>query len=323
MVDGIIWITWEKQIRNRSLSSLLEVECFEIVINSNRILRYLKSFIQTLKIIKSKSPNIIIAPNPSIVLSYFLLALRKTFHFSLISDAHMAGIQSCNNIPFFQRLLDNFNEKTDLVIVTNDAHADYIRSIKGKAFVCQDPLPFLPEVPEINNINFEKSILFICSFDNDEPYEDVFEAFNLLKEQGYSLFVSGKYSKVNLDINRYPDINFLGYIPTDEYYGYLKQCSVVIDLTTMENCLVCGAYEALSARKLLVLSDTFALKSYFSPAAAFTNHSPQSIANAIVYAYEHKDQLLSNIQDWVSTNKKYMTTKLESLKNLIMQMKLS
>jgi hypothetical protein len=49
----------------------------------------------------------------------------------------------------------------------------------------------------------------------------------------------------------------------------------------MENCLVCGAYEAVALQKPLVTSDTSALRSYFSAGTVFTRHEPQAIARAV------------------------------------------
>lgn len=301
------------------MASRLGVELFEIVVGSGRLVRYLKSFWLTLKIIRQKRPKVVIAPNPSVVLSYLLLFLRKTYKFSLVTDAHFGGVQAYSGNLFFQRALDYYNSKADLVIVTTDSHADYVRSIGGRAFICQDPLPQVPMAKEIMDQSFDKSIFFICSFDVDEPFENVFKSFSsILQQQGFLLFVSGNYKKANIDVTKFPGINFLGYLPRDEYYGYLKQCSLVVDLTSAENCLVCGAYEALAAGKPIVVSETSALKAYFGSIAVFVDNSPYSIASGVVRAYKNREQLISEIKKWVIQNDEHMTINIDRLKSMVM-----
>lgn len=320
MLDKVIWITWEKQIRNKSISSLLGVELFEVIINASRPVRYLKSFSLTLHRVLLKRPRVVIAPNPSIVLGYSLLLLKGIFGFHLVTDAHLGGVRAYNGNRFFQKALDIYNSRADLVIVTNEGHAKFIRSLGGRAFVCQDPLPVLPKAKKIEGYNFDKSIFFICSFDVDEPFRDVFEASNILRDRGYSLFVSGSYGKAGIDPDDFPGVKFLGYIPSEEFYGYLKQCALVIDLTDWDDCLVCGAYEALSAGKPLVISDKPALKKYFGSAAVYTEHTPASIAGSIVRAYEGRESLKADIEKWVKENNAYMASRIDSLRSLFLDM---
>jgi hypothetical protein len=54
-----------------------------------------------------------------------------------------------------------------------------------------------------------------------------------------------------------------------------------IDLTTREDCLVCGAYESVGAVKPQILSDTRALRGYFHKGAVYAEHSVGSLRGAI------------------------------------------
>ncbi len=316
-INNALWITWGEQIRNRTLATLLGVRLVAINYDGGRVLRYLKSSLRTIKIIRESRPAVVISPNPSIVHAYLLLLLRRLYGFSLISDAHHAGMEAQNSLPFFQTLLDAFNARVDLVIVTNEEHAGYAASLGGRPFICQDPLPRLPMAANIKGDGIAKSVFFICSFDKDEPYDAALAAFKRLKEAGFSLFVSGDWKRVSLDVARYPWINFLGFIPESDFYGYLKQCSVILDLTTMENCLVCGAYEALSARKPLVVSDTNALRSYFSPAAVFTENTAEAIADSVIIAYDNREQLSLKAKAWAEENNDYMAGRIKELAKII------
>lgn len=318
-MSGLVWITWERQIRNRSLSQKLGAELCEIIVSASRFKRYTKSIIMTLSVIRSKRPSVVIGQNPSIVLSYLLLILSRFYKYSFVSDAHYGGIEACNRIPFYQKVLDILNASADMVIVTNRAHDEFIRSLGGKTFICQDPLPTLPVPRKLERVDPEKTIFFICSFDIDEQYKEVFEAAKLLREKGYTFYVSGNYKRVGIDPASHPEIKFLGYIPEEDFYSYLQACAAAIDLTAKDNCLVCGAYETISACKPLILSDTNALREYFGGAAIFTTGSPEDIARCMEIACSNKKELSRKAREWKERNETHMHSRIKLLRSMLLE----
>jgi glycosyltransferase involved in cell wall biosynthesis len=278
------------------MAARLGITLHTVQYKGNRWIRYPLSLLHTLLILAKARPKTVIAQNPSIVLTYFLLILRPLFGYGLVSDAHYGGIEAYNGSRLFQKALDICNHYADLVIVTNDAHARYVDRVGGKAFVCEDPLPDLPCISE--NGGNEKTVFFICSFDPDEPFEEVFKAAAMLIPRGYMFCISGNFRRAGLDPERYPGIKFLGYVPEEDFYSHLARSQVVLDLTSNENCLLCGAYEAMAAEKPLVTSDTRALRNYFTHGALFTQHEPESIARCIESAYRDRAALQSQIVEW-------------------------
>ena len=131
------------------------------------------------------------------------------------------------------------------------------------------------------------------------------------------MYVSGNYKKANINPGEYPNVHFLGYLPEDLYYNNLFKAHVVIDLTTHENCLVCGAYEAMAASKPLVTSDTCALRQYFRDGAIFTQHDYQSIASAVRITFENRERLIANIEKWKNTAILEHNEKIKNLSEMI------
>jgi glycosyltransferase involved in cell wall biosynthesis len=185
----------------------------------------------------------------------------------------------------------------DLVIVTNLEHAKKIQEIGGEVIVCEDPLPDIGKY-YAEEEHGKKIVFYICSFDIDEPYEEAFKAAEMLYDDNYTFMVSGNFRKAGIDPKSYPHIQFLGYVTEDEYYNKLFKSSVVIDLTENDNCLLCGAYEAMSAEKPLVTSDTEALRKYFNRGTLFTKHEKNSIASSIKKAYQNRTFQREEIQAW-------------------------
>jgi glycosyltransferase involved in cell wall biosynthesis len=68
-------------------------------------------------------------------------------------------------------------------------------------------------------------------------------------------------------------------------------------LTTADDNLVCGGYEAVAAGKPLILSDTHALRALFRRGAVFTNNESAAIARAINTALRRADALRSEIKE--------------------------
>ena len=310
----VLWIDWGRNVRSRTLSRQLGVALEEICSDRGRLWRYVRNGGRTLLTIHEQRPDVVIATNPSIVLSLLLLVLRKWYGFRLVSDAHYCGVRALNDTWLMQRLLDFYNARADLVIVTNGNHARFVASLGARAYICQDPLPDISRAQQSSVTPGDRSALLICSFNSDEPYEAAFEAFSSLHREGYVLYVSGNYKKARTDLSRFPGVRFLGFLPADEYYAYLLSVSVVLDLTTLEDCLVCGAYEALAAEKPLVVSNTAALSEYFGDAVVLTKNTSDAIRESVLEAFTRRDELAQRARDWVTRNNQYMDERISGLR---------
>ena len=128
---------------------------------------------------------------------------------------------------------------------------------------------------------------FVCSFAPDEPYIEVIEAARLLSDFAV-IHVTGRLGTARIPDVVPDNVCLTGYLPDAEYERLLAEADVIVDLTAMENCLVCGAYEAVALEKPLVTSDTSALRSYFRRGTVFTRHDPVSIAGAIRTAVDRR-----------------------------------
>jgi glycosyltransferase involved in cell wall biosynthesis len=316
----LLWIDWAHNVRTRTLARRLGVVLEEITIRGPRLWRYIGSIHRTVGAIRAKRPAVVIATNPSLVLGMFLLVLRKWYGFAVVSDAHYCGVRAENDSWLLQRLLDFHNSRADLVIVTNDNHARFVAGLPGQSYVCQDPLPDVQTLPQSRVRLGPRSVLLICSFSDDEPYEAVFEAFSRLTEDGFTLFVSGNCKRAKTDLSRYAWVRLLGFLPAAEYYQYLQAASIVMDLTTYDDCLVCGAYEALAAEKPLITSRTAALAEYFGDAVVLTEHTPEAIRHSVLSAFAHRHELAQRARNWVARNKPYMDQRISGLGALLLRL---
>lgn len=311
-----VWITWESQIRNHSMARNFGIDLHEFIYNGGKICRYWHGVIKTVSLLVRLRPKIVFSQNPSLVLNVLLWSLKNIFQYKHIIDAHYAGIVAVSGSNLYQKLLDYINKFATLVIVTNKKHQDYINNIGGNGVICEDPLPKIEKLKTSVDSN-SKNILFICSYDIDEPYEELFKSAINLAKDGFTIYATGNYKKININPECYPNIFFLGYVPYQLYVKYLYDSSVVVDLTEHEDCLVCGAYEAMEAEIPLVTSDTKALRGYFTAGTIYTSNNSENIFMSIVLAYKSKYRLTSDIQNWKIHEETHIRKRIDCIKNTL------
>jgi glycosyltransferase involved in cell wall biosynthesis len=156
--------------------------------------------------------------------------------------------------------------------------------------VLPDRVPILQSAPNKDYSNVPYTVVFVCTFALDEPYREVIEATRSLVDVA-TVHVTGGFDVEDWSGSVPQNLRFSGYLPDVAYEDLLRRSDVVVDLTAMEDCLVCGGYEAVALEKPLVTSDTRALRACFSRGTVFTRHDSTSIAAAIKDALNRRDEL--------------------------------
>jgi len=294
-----IWITWERQRRNKGICAALGWELNELVYDdSHWMVRYVLSIYLTTKLFVIKKPLYVCAQNPSIILASLVLFLKLFFKYKVIIDSHNSGLFPLEGkskvLMWLSRLLQ---KNADLTIVTNQKLKNIVESNSGRAFVLQDKIPDFPTITKSSDhLSGELNIAYICTFSADEPYLNVFKSAQNLPENIHIL-VTGRYDgKVNPQ--KLPkNVTLLGFISEEDYWRVLASVDLILDLTTREDCLVCGAYEGIAVNKPLILSDTKAIKSYFNTGCVYVKPGVDSITKGILTAVRMQDKLKTQISE--------------------------
>jgi len=296
MTPGI-WITWETQRRNQGLSNALGWPLYEIDLEIPGLFRYSISIIKTIGIILKQKPTIVVAQNPSIVLSLLVILLHKFLNYKAVIDAHNSGIFPGEGThTLLLHITQWIQKKADLTIVTNSELKNVVESNGGKGFILPDALPVTPKKIKPYPLASEKSVCFICKFHNDEPYDEVIAAAKAIPSDIH-IYITGNYrNKVSTE-SVPANVHLLGFISDEDYWSLLYSVSLVIDLTTRENCLVCGAYESVALLKPMLLSDTQELKTYFYKGAVYVCPQTDAIAQGIETAFSHLNKLKHGVRE--------------------------
>lgn len=280
-----LWITWENQRRNREISRRVGATLFEldqVGRIKNPVVKYIYGIWKTVIILYNYRPKIVFCQNPSIILSLFVCGMGRLFRFKAIVDAHNAGLFPLEGrskpLLLLSKIVQNL---AFLTLVSNEALKAHVDTNGGHAFVLPDPIPEFKVPQVLYKLNCSFNLLYICSFSEDEPFDQIIEAARLIDNSSH-IYITGNYHKININFDRISsNVSLLGYINEYDYVKMLYSIDATIVLTTRENCLLCGAYESVAAGKPMILSGTKALKHFFYKGAVYTEHRPQSIANTI------------------------------------------
>jgi len=222
--------------------------------------------------------------------------LKKIFGFKLVIDAHNAGLAlDSERFRCFNFIFPFMQKSANLTIVTNDNLARAVASNGGGVFVLPDKIPRVRNC--LSKKNLTKNvfvIVYICTFSVDEPYVEFLKAVEGLGEL-VDVYVTGNVRKISNDYASIKNLTFTGFLSEKDYWNLLAQADLVIDLTYREDCLLCGAYEAVSLGKPLLLSGTNALKGYFARGAVFAENNSVDIEEKIRYSIENIENLAKEV----------------------------
>lgn len=297
--ENIAWLAWERHRRTLELSHYLGITPVIFESSLPRLFKHpffiVKSFFYLLK----KRPIILIVQNPSIVLTLLGCILHRLLGFYFIVDAHNGGIvvdsPTGRKFPFFYTV---WQKEADLTIVTNRFMAEIVDKNGGRSFVLPDKLPEGKNHCCPFGVEGRINILCVSTFDADEPFQEVFAAAKKLPED-YLIYMTGAYAKIDDDLpQKCPQqVHLTGFLSEDDYWSLLTSVDLVMDLTFRENCLVCGAYEAVSQKKPLILSNTAMLMEYFNRGAVFTQNDSVSIYHTILSAVRCIEKLKREVEE--------------------------
>lgn len=309
------WITWEIQTRNRSISKLLDADLYELISKKNRVLRYITLIIKTINICRNY--DVVYAQNPSIVLALLAVTIGAFTKKVVIVDAHNSGIFPLDGRSHILNFVTKIICKSaNTIIVTNRVLAEVVVGYGGRPFILPDPIPHLSYQKHAASAEHNDYIFFICTWASDEPYFEVIEAAKKIPSE-IKILISGRYNKkIDSDTkNGFPkNVILLGFVEEDEYNFLLANAIASIDLTTRENCLVCGAYESAGFSVPCIVSDNEVNRMVFHSGFVYSKPNSEDISNAILTALRDNQRLRSDIRLFATTHNEVISKQLEKLK---------
>jgi len=319
MKNQPIFITWAPSY-NRSTSLANEIGFKPVFIG--HVSKHSNSFAalwdffswgyENFKLIKNQRPSHIALANTHVVVASVNYFIGKLFGAKIILDSHSAAFDA----PFYKypKFLSYFFAKNSLFsIVTNEIHQKIIEKHGGKAFL----LPDIPNDEQLLTYKKEKisekfSICFICTYNYDEPFEEVLKAANAIPEVQF--FFTGNYMNKIKDPGKYENVKFTGFLPDEDYKNLINNVDALLVLTTRENTMQHGGSEAISIEKPFITSKTNMLQSYFKMGAVFVSNDKKGIIQGISEMRNNYLQYKIDIKEMKKIRNKTFLSNIQEIK---------
>ncbi len=280
-----VWIAWETQRRSLNLSRRMGADL--VIFDLERLgrWRYLVSIARTFAVLFAYRGRTVFVQNPSMLLAAMACLLQPLFGYFLVVDRHTAYMDAVRGGPLARRIMRLLSILTlrhaGLTIVTNSQLLRKVMRCGGRGFVLPDPYPEM-EAASRREKPFPFEILLVSSWAPDEPIAEMAEAARLLGP-GFRIWASGnpKTRFASVLAAKPENFNSTGFLPDAAYFDFMRKVDCVAALTKRGATLVCGAYEAISLGKPIILGNSKVLKEYFSSGAVYSDCSATDLAEKI------------------------------------------
>jgi hypothetical protein len=196
-----------------------------------------------------------------------------------ILDGHNGIFQSYwHKLPLFSFIM----RKASAIVVHN---VEFLELFRGEYpekpyFVVSDPLQYI-EAPGVRRK--EKQIMFICSFDQDEPIDAIIGTIE--NSPDYTFVITANARKLpavqRQRLEALPNLNLTGFLSTKEYHETLCSSTAAIALTNMVATQQSGACEALSSNTHLIATRSSLSEKLFGEWAILVDNTADSISAGI------------------------------------------
>lgn len=240
-----------------------------------RPLDYLYKLLVTIYYMIRTKPDYTIVQAPPHYAALPPLLLKTPF----ILDAHNGVFQSFwHDLPLFSLVM----RKAETVVVHNPEIKElFSKDYAEKSFfVIADPLQAI-EVAGAKRKN--NQILFICSFDHDEPIDAIIETIEQVAD--YNFVITADHKKLpalqRQRLEACENLTLTGFLSTEEYHRTLCTSTAAIALTNMVATQQSGACEALSSNTPLIATRSTLSEKLFGSWATLVENTAESIIEGI------------------------------------------
>ncbi len=257
--------------------------------------KYGPQFITTLRRLYRVKPDVVFVMDPPVfaVAAVFVYCLQRGARY--VMDCH-SGVFNSPKWRWSLPLQRFFGRRAAAVIVTNPVHLREVTSWRAKGIIVGDPPPTLPQTGA-DSIDASAPYVFVIGvFGEDEELPKVLEAAERLPDVTFR--VSGDTRRARRAwLDSHPsNLAFTGFLPTDEFWSHIRGAAAILTLTTREDTILQGGWEAMFMEQPLITSATSALRGYFTRGTVFVEHSPDGIASGVAYALSHQTELRAGIK---------------------------
>lgn len=309
-MEKIIFVSWAANCsRSDHLARLLGGKSYMIYAEwlgshpATVWLKYAIQSVQTLWLLFHKRPAVVLVMVPPIFAACPVYLYCKLTGSRFVTDNHTAAFTmrrwerlkflhgwlekraACNIVTNEQihQVQQDWGVPAEKVLLIGDLPAQFLE-IETPPFFREARLQARKSTPaaadEARGNGFF-AVTAVCSFNPDEPMDNILQAAEALPE--VTFYCTGKLKDAPPDIlTRKPkNVTFTDFLSVPHYAGLLKESHGVMVLTTRDHTMQRGAYEAMALGTPIITSDWPLLRRTFARGSLFVDNSPPSIVAAV------------------------------------------
>lgn len=304
MLPEPVWLTWHDHPRSRSLARLLGAELCVYSRRMDGVFRHWEGFWWTVSQLARRRPRVIYLQNSFLLLLvcawYRKLCGRKVQ--AIVADCHNKSLKRrCGGslASVFWRLKTFSFQAVDLIVVSNSALFPEARRLCDNVVSLIDPLPSCsdPQRWPASVPPDRRFVLFVCSYEPDEPLALLADAIERLHSSTCLTFVltgTPPPGSPIAELGPLERVVLPGYVAWKEYLSLMYAAELVVVLTEDDDCLCCGGYEAVSCGRPLLLAEHPLLQEVFGSAATYTLLDAEALCDSIVASVDAPNPQVAN-----------------------------
>ncbi len=253
---------------------------------STILFKYAGQWIKTARILRRERSDTVFVMTPPLVAAMPAFWYAWRYRKQVVLDAHTAAFlhPRWRRLQWLQRLMCR---KAVTTLVHNDRIAQIVRDGGGPTTMVTDvPVIFRNAEPFVRPAGFAAAV--ICSFNYDEPLPAILDAARLTPDVRYYVTGNPRHLPSHLARDLPSNVTLTGFLSTSAYGGLISGADVVLTLTTRDNTMLRGAYEAIYQGTPVIVSHWQLLREAFPEGAIHVDNTSVQIAGAVRHMQAHR-----------------------------------
>ena len=322
MSRPIVFFAWSSVAgRSQEIASAIggESRCYYDLRIARRALvpvRYFLSALRTLGYLVGRRPRALIVTNPPVFVSLLAYPYAVVTGAPLVLDSHPDAFRADSPHARFLRMHAWLARRARATLVTTDELVAQVEAWGGTGLVVHEPEPDWAVESEAP-LPARPRILVLGSLSRDEPVDEVLAAAGELRDLDFEFTGDVRRCDPKVVESAPGNVTFLGFLDRREYVAALERASVAVVLTTwLDWAVPRSAYDAVYARRPLVVTASPVLRDFF-PYAVAVDNDPASITAGIRTAVARHADLVGATSAALTLQTDRWRGQLEQLRSLL------
>jgi glycosyltransferase involved in cell wall biosynthesis len=279
-------------------------------------LRYAISALQTIGYLARHRPRAVIVTNPPVFAALVAYPYARLARAPLLLDSHPDAFRRDGPHSPFLGLHAWLARRARATLVTTDELAGQVRAWGGTAAIVHEPPPAWTIGPTPTLVG-RPTVIVLGSLSPDEAVDEALAAARELSDVDFVFTGDTRRCPDGVVASAPENVDFVGLLSQKDYAAALERASVAVVLTTwLRYAVPRSAYDAVYARRPLVLSDSPLLRELF-PFAVKVDNDRASIAAGVRAALAQHDDLVGTTAEALTLQRRRWAAQLEGLRELV------